>query len=410
MSRTAIATNSARSAKRASLASRPVGARAAESALSQGGSAVDAVIAAFLADAGERGEVLLAPLCLLALGTGVGAKAYDGRALQPGRGAPRPRGFISEGSIPAAARASVPRSLSLISLAHAHYGRLGLGTLVSFGTKIATGTGDKSRARFLSHFASLGAACLTRDDVVAAFDRHAGPNAGGLVTRDDLDAALAREVSLAPTPLGKVSGAFPPWSTPAEDRTHENASPADFALAMDAWGMIAALSYVAEEAPIVEGLGVSLPRGAIAVRRGVTRVPAGTILAADFPIGIVMRGEDMSVACASGQRLTEADWKHIATKTPIDEAFRKLERSHHVAALVSQASGVRLLSAAPEVASTKPRARANGEVSPIAEGPEAEAEAEKKPRTVRAPRVAKRAPNANGTAIKKRTSRARSDA
>lgn len=412
MSRASTATIGARTAKRAALASRPVAARAAESALAQGGSAVDAVFAAFLADGGERAEVLLAPACLIALGTGVGAKAYDGRALQPGRGAPRPRGFTSPGSVPAAARAAVPRSLSLITLAHAHYGRLGLGTLVGFGTKIATAAGDKARARLLSHFAGLGASCLLRDDVFAAIDRHAGPNAAGLITRDDLDASLAREVTIPPTPLGKVSGALLPWMHEGDPR---EAAPADFALAIDAWGMIAALSYVAEEAPIVEGLGISLPRGAIPVMRGVTRIPAGTILTNDFPIGVVLRGEDMSVACASGTRLNEADWKLIATKTPVDDALHKLERGHHVAALVSQASGVRAIAAATEVTS-KPsvRAKSNDE-NDLADGEPTsnEPDTSTKPPIERAPRTAKRAPRAartSGAVVKKRGSRARSDA
>src|SRR5690606_10692291 len=71
-------------------ASDPIAAEAAQQALDDGGRAADAAIAGFLAAAGAREAVLLAPTVALVGGLGAGTRLLDGRAVQPGAGAKRP--------------------------------------------------------------------------------------------------------------------------------------------------------------------------------------------------------------------------------------------------------------------------------------------------------------------------------
>jgi methylmalonyl-CoA mutase cobalamin-binding domain/chain len=79
-------------------------AQAAATDLLRAGNAVDAVVGAVLAVAAAEASVLLGPLSVLVAGRGAGARAFDGRVRQPGKGAPRPRGFKDGESIPDAAR------------------------------------------------------------------------------------------------------------------------------------------------------------------------------------------------------------------------------------------------------------------------------------------------------------------
>ena len=58
---------------------------AAQHILAEAGTAADALIAGFFAAAGARPGVLFSPVQTLIAGPGVGARAFDGRARQPGR-------------------------------------------------------------------------------------------------------------------------------------------------------------------------------------------------------------------------------------------------------------------------------------------------------------------------------------
>ena len=61
----------------------PIAEEAALAQLSQGGSAVGAVLAGFFAAAGGYSGVLLSPLTVLVAGIGTGGRAFDGRLRQP---------------------------------------------------------------------------------------------------------------------------------------------------------------------------------------------------------------------------------------------------------------------------------------------------------------------------------------
>ena len=105
----------------------PIAEEAAIAQLSQGGSAVGAVLAGFFAAAGGYSGVLLSPLTILVAGIGTGGRAFDGRLRQPGLGTKRPRGFLPEEAIPSAARIAVPASVAAAAVANAYDGAKSLG-------------------------------------------------------------------------------------------------------------------------------------------------------------------------------------------------------------------------------------------------------------------------------------------
>src|SRR5580693_5893890 len=80
----------------------------AASAMLVKGNAVDAVVAGVFAAAGAGASVLLGPVQIVFGGAGLGLRAVDGRVRQPGKGAPRPRGFTPEQTVAPAARVGVP--------------------------------------------------------------------------------------------------------------------------------------------------------------------------------------------------------------------------------------------------------------------------------------------------------------
>src|SRR5688572_32963231 len=104
----------------AAIANDSVAEEAAQDFLLSGGSAVGAVLSGFFAASGAYAGVLLAPLSLLVAGVGSGARAFDGRLRQPGRGTKRPRGFKQNEAIPDAARVAVSASVAAAMVAHAY--------------------------------------------------------------------------------------------------------------------------------------------------------------------------------------------------------------------------------------------------------------------------------------------------
>jgi gamma-glutamyltranspeptidase/glutathione hydrolase len=270
-------------------------AEAANEALQRGGSAVDAVVAAFVTAAGNDPEVLLAPVIALVVGPGHGARAFDGRLAQPGLGAARPRGYLDEASAPLAARLGVPRSIAMLALLHTYGCRLPLRDLVRPGALAAEKRGAVRRAAILVRLGEAGAMLLTSRELEMALLAAGGPVAGGLLTAQDL--AQARPADADARRLDTEVGfiALAPWesaSSPAET----SALTIRGAAAADARGGLAALSYVAATP------GVALPEAelvasplAVPVRRGIPRVTPGTALAAPAPIAILV-GSDTGIA------------------------------------------------------------------------------------------------------------------
>lgn len=280
----------------AAAASDPAASAAARATIESGASAVDAIIAGFLAAAGDDPGGLLAPAVALVAGVGVGAgaRAFDGRAVQPGSGAPRPRGFIDAAAVPDAARFAAPRSLPMLVLLHTYHGRAKLRDLARHGVAAASRRGAQRRAQLLSSVGDCGVLALRARDVEAALLAVGGAVAGGLLTAADLQGARPNEQDARGAPLTDAATVYQsPWD-PAGD-----AAAVEAIVACDARGIVAALAYrPARTGVMIDELELMSGLDAIPVLRGVTRVAPGTPLVAPAPIALVARPPGVWMALA----------------------------------------------------------------------------------------------------------------
>jgi hypothetical protein len=269
-------------------ASQPIAAAAAQRLLDAGASAADAVVAGFFADAGRAADVLLAPAVAVVAGAGVGGRAFDGRAVQPGRGAARPRGVPGGAPVPPAARAAAPGSLAMLALLHAYRGRASLRDLVKPGVEAARAAGASARAELLERIGKTGVLALRSDDVTRPLLSAFGPAEGGMLTVEDLTEGVPVEATATKVP-GVAGYAFvAPWS---RSEASPQAVACEVVVAADGRDGLAALAYepVGDElaAPALE---LTMPRCAVPVLRGVTRVAPGTPLPASAPVAIATAG------------------------------------------------------------------------------------------------------------------------
>jgi gamma-glutamyltranspeptidase/glutathione hydrolase len=280
-------------------ASQHAAAEAAEATLAAGHGAVDAIIAGFFGAAGADPGVLLAPVVAIVAGFGAGGRAFDGRAAQPGKGAARPRGFVDEATIPAGARIAVPRSLGMLALLHTYRGRATFRQLATPGIDKATAAGAKQRAALLRKVGSAGVLALRAPEVVRALLAAGGPVAGGALTEADLEESAPAETDAVASPLGEGMTAYTsPF--PASEQAE-----AEIVVACDARGVLAALAYVpARSGVALPDLEITAGLDAVPVRRGVTRVPPGTVLPSAAPIGIAMASGGFAAAVGLPGRAT----------------------------------------------------------------------------------------------------------
>lgn len=332
----------------AALGSETLAREAAERALAERGSAVDAVLAGFFAAAGANAGTLFAPAVLLVSGTGAGARAYDGRARQPGTGAARPRGFLSPADVPDAARAAVPGSIGMAMRAHAQRGRLGFGALLKESIAVAKELGAMGRVRLLQQIGRQGSAALERTDTARAVLGAAGLSCFGLVTEEDLAQATgneqpARHADLSP-PEGEgdpVRVSILPFASPTV--APAGLGNAELLLAVDSWGLVAALAYHPdlEARCMVPELEVALPPVAVPVMRGKTRLAPGTPLPIPCSLGAIDAGASLRVALATpGTTPTLARLGAAALSRPIDDGLGELAPS--VVALIASDRSARI--------------------------------------------------------------------
>lgn len=333
-------------ARYAASASDAAAAAAANEALAGQGGAVDAVLAAYFAWAGQSAGALLAPAVALVTGAGAGARAFDGRALQPGSGVGRPRGAAKEGEIADASLAAIPRAPQMATLLHAARGRLPLAALTRRGAALAEEAGATRRAAFLRRFADSGGIALRKAGFTRAAIRVAGPNAGGLVTEEDLEAAFpsdepARVDEAAGATGAAVRIATAPWPEPVEPKARPGA--ASVVVAADGWGVVAALvSIVPPERPalVMGDSELALPPVAIPVRRGKTRVRPRTVLPSAAPIVLVDFGPALRVALGATRWPLDIARQALAAP-PIDARLSALSRPDLIA-VIAETGGARV--------------------------------------------------------------------
>jgi gamma-glutamyltranspeptidase/glutathione hydrolase len=262
-------------------ASEPHAAAAARDALVRG-NAVDAVLTGVLVAAAQSPSVFLGPLQLLVGGAGAGLRAVDGRVLQPGRGIPRPRGFLAGEVVPSAAFVAVPGLPAAIATCVASLGATSQQRVVGPAVEHARAL-SAERADVLQAFAGRGAAAL----VDAAFSGEllavAGRAAHGLLTLEDLGSV--RPAIASSEDRSVASEAV--WMIPWRSASAVDGSTTHVVAAVDARGMAAVACYEVRGGGLdVPALGLRAPAFAAPVMRGERRVAAGTPRAAAAPIAL----------------------------------------------------------------------------------------------------------------------------
>ena len=284
-----------RAVRSSAVASEPAAERAASAILEEEGTAGEALIAGFLAAAAVRPSVLWSPVQSLMAGPGTFARAFDGRARQPGLGLPRPRGVVETASVPAAAHVAAPASLGALAVLHAYDATVSFQRLAGPALELAKGEGATERRALLAKVARLGPAALRAPAVLRALLAVAGRTEGGLLSDKDMDqvrpeSASAREVQLS----GDCSAWVTPWPAPAAPHR-----PVEVIVAADGRGVLGALGYAPDDDGLaVPELGIVLTRDAVVVRRGIPRLAPGEILPAPAPFAIAIAG----AACLHGAR------------------------------------------------------------------------------------------------------------
>ena len=292
--------------KSSAVASEPAAERAAAAILEEEGTVAEALIAGFLAASAVRPGVLWSPLYALIAGPGTFARAFDGRARQPGLGLPRPRGVVEAASVPPAAHVAAPASLGALALLHAYDATLSFQRLARPALEEAKATGAKERRALLGKVARLGPAALRAPPVLRPLLAVAGRTEGGLLSEKDLaevrpESSLPREVPLS----GDRSALVTPW--PAGEQPGR---PVEVIVAADGRGVLGVLGYAPDDEGVpVPELGLALTRDAVVVRRGIPRVAPGEVLPAPAPLAVALSGKlaFMALGLRSAVPLSAAD-------------------------------------------------------------------------------------------------------
>jgi hypothetical protein len=330
----------------AAIASEPVAGDAAHQILGEAGTAADALIAGFLAAAAARSSVLFSPVQALLAGPGVGARAFDGRARQPGLGLPRPRGAIPGQLIPDSARVAVPASLGLLALLHAHDGKIEFQRLAAPAVEIAAEIGAEERGALLARIGRKGASALREPITARPLLAVAGRSEGGLLSERDLGevrpgSRVPREID-----MGDRRALLVPW--PAPDASHRTV---EVIAAADAHGVLAVLAYSPDDEGIaVPELGLTLSGDASVVKRGIPRVAPGEPI--PCPASIALASSDQRLFMALGVRasvpISTADlslaWAKTGAAAKLLRAARDAARGERAfAVLRSETQQVRKL-------------------------------------------------------------------
>ncbi len=265
--------------------SRDARVAAAAASVMPKGNAVDALVAGVLAAAAVSPVVLMGHAQAIVAGPGIGIRAVDGRARQPGLGVPRPRGFAPNEEIPDAAWVATPGLPGALAALAASFGTMTLSRLASVASELA----PASRRDILLRVGQAGPSALCHPAIAEELIIAAGRLAGGLLTPRDLSEVVPSVVACIPDHGDRVATAQVPWY----DASGAPDASVDVLVVADSRGAVAAACFVSIDADIavdIAPLGIGAPRLAYPVRRGVTRTTPGVILAAPSPIALAATG------------------------------------------------------------------------------------------------------------------------
>lgn len=276
--------------KSVAIASHPE-AQAAATELLKKGTAMDAVVGGVLAAAAASPSVLLGPLHVLVAGGGAGARGFDGRVRQPGKGAPRPRGFQRDEPIPDAARVGAPSLPGALFAAQGAFGKL---TLLQVAAAALDASKKTPRGDVLRAIVERGPLALAERGIGGELVAVVGRLEGGLLTLDDLADPEVRAAPCDRARAGAADVAWLPWAPASMGARH-----AHVVLAADWHGTIACAAFEAPPDGVrIDALGLVAPLGAEPVRRGETRVSPGTALDSAAPLAV--REESSKATLALG--------------------------------------------------------------------------------------------------------------
>jgi len=322
---------------------------AARAALTRG-HAVDAVVAGVFAAAARSPSVLLGPVQILVGGAGTGLHAVDGRVQQPGKGLPRPRGFLPDDEIPKAARAGAPTLVAALGAALASFGSLPLARAMGPAIDLAK-TASKPRHALLQRIAQRGARAMTEARIGGELVLTAGRGPGGLLSERDLEELRPTVVRAGTLERGTQRLVTVPWgaeSVRSGTKPGLDASRTRVVAATDARGQLAVACYeVTEEGLRVEALDLVLPLVAVPVLRGKTRVPPGMPCPAAAPIALSEVDGVLDLAAGvtrdtDGEAILAAWLGQIRSV----EGFRDLEAPEGAVATLRTGRGVKVLGGA----------------------------------------------------------------
>lgn len=298
-------------ARTATAATQPGVAAAAASMLPRG-NAVDAACAAVLMAVALEPGVMLGPVHFLLSGPGLGLRCVDGRQRQPGRAAPRPRGFLLTEEIPRAARVAVPALPAAVATALSMFGTVTLRRVCE--PALDALTRDHPRRVVLAAYAREGASAFAKDAIADALTSLAGRFAAGLLTREDLRAVRAPAIAcrvrdrLAMAPVddgGEVSTASCHAVTVADQR-----------------GAVVAACYEAvNDGLAFDTLGLVAPLRAEPVMRGRRRKDPGATLPCATTIALLDTADDARFDAAIGFG-GHASFEHLCDE-PLDVTLRE---------------------------------------------------------------------------------------
>lgn len=296
---------------------------AGEEVLLKGGSALKAALTGFFVAAGENPGVLLGPVSLLVAGLGSGARAYDGRARQPGVGGKRPRGFLPNEEIPAAASVAVPASIAAISVACAYASGTSLLACARPGVAAAKRQGAEGRAALLENVATMGALAFSQPSVKRAWIGEFGATEGGLIGPGDLTPPAELD---GPATLTEQNYEVP-WRGDVVDADTDAALGAGHVLvAADAAGLFVALAFrELDDRVRLDPYEVGVPRLAEPVLRGVSRAKPGASIASPAELEIE-KSESGALVAVRARTRADATTEYCLVRDVVSHSITSLRR------------------------------------------------------------------------------------